>query len=156
MFFVKTRIEGLLCVLAVAAIAGGCSRQVEEPPPTPEPPAVTAEQSWENYVSRAREECAREPGCSVDFEKLYEYDGRYFGVMVVGVEDSEYWVTLERYSPKTDEWVLSPTAESEGFRGTDVPATSEEWNIPTEVINQWLEEAETTVQAIYAKRNQPD
>jgi len=144
-----------LVVVVCLLIVSGCRpqpRPVQQPTPAPKP-EITAEQSWNEFVADARSECESQPGCSVDYEKLHEYDGRHFGVMIVGYEDSEYFVSLYRFDPDSNEWVESPrSTPADGYEHIDVPATSEQWDVPEATIKGWIDEANRTVREIYSKR----
>ena len=147
----------LLCLLALA-ILSGCQPQRRPTPTPPTPPAAptptfSPEQSWKNFVTDARAKCESHQGCSIDFEKLHEYEGRHFGIVVIGYKDSEYFVNLYRFDPATEKWIESPRITPEdGYEHIDISKTSQDWNVPDATIQGWIDEAETTVREIYSKR----
>ncbi len=147
----------MLCLFALAVLSG-CQPQAKPTPKPPAPPAAptptfSPEQSWKNFVTDARAKCEAEDGCSLDYEKFHEHGGRQFGVTVIGYKDSEYFVSLFRFDPQAEKWVESPRATPmDGYEEIDVPATSSQWDVPEAEIRGWIDEANTTVQEIYSKR----
>lgn len=145
----------------VIIILSGCKpppTPVQKPAPAPkaevqETVVITAE-SWKKFVADTRSECEKNPGCTLDYDKLHEYDGRFFGVTVIGYKESEYYLDLFRFDPKSDKWIGSPrtTMGEISQESIDVPATSKEWSVPEATIRQWLDEADRTVKEIYSKR----
>jgi hypothetical protein len=140
-------------------ILSGCKpppTPVRQPAPKPEvqKPVVIAAESWVKFVADSRSKCEENPGCTLDYDKLHEHDSRHFGVMVIGYKDSEYYVSLFGFDPKSDKWTDSPRSTPEdGYEGIDIPATSKEWNVPEAMISQWIDQANRTVQEIYSKRH---
>lgn len=153
----------IVCVIALMLAAvlvmllWRCFGRVGQAPMKAEAPTVEtketpsksdAQSAWEKFIAAAKENCAKQEGVSVDFDACHEYDGRSFGVMAIGWKDSEYVVDLYCWDDGRKEWVQSPTARWE-VPIVDVAAASEKWNVPTKVIEAWLEEANTAVQRKY-------
>ncbi len=142
----------------VVLILSGCQpppTSVQQPAPRPEAqkPIVIAAESWKAFVADARSECEKNPGCTLDYDKLHDHEGAHFGVTVIGYKDSEYFVNLFRFDPESGKWIESPrSTPAEGYEDIDVPATSKQWNVPEATIRQWIEQANRTVKEIYAKR----
>lgn len=147
--------RAILCLLAIG-ILSGCMpqrRPVQQPPPAAPTPTVRAEESWNAFLDDVRTRCKPEEGCTIDYERLREYDGRHFGITVIGYKDSEYFVDLHRFDSGSNEWIGSPRVQPEdGYEHIDVPATSEQWDVPEATVRGWIDEAERTVREIYSKR----
>lgn len=143
-----------VAVMLAAVVVSGC-----KPPPSPAQapppaPALSPEQSWKEYVSVARLKCESQEGCSLDHEKYREYEGHHYGVMIIGFKDSEYYLNLYRFDPEEVKWVDSPRSTSDvGYEDVDVPESSDQWGVPREVIEGWIDEADKTVKEIYSKRS---
>lgn len=150
----------IVSLVLTAFILSGCKQPptpVQAPPPAPRAeapkPADVAAESWQKLVADARAECEKNPGCTLDYEKMHEHDGRFFGVTVIGYKDSEYYVDLFRFDPKTDKWTDSPHTMTEtGLEGIDYPTTSKQWNVPEKMLQTWIALADRTVKEIYSKR----
>jgi len=144
----------MFSLMLAAIIVSGCKPPAApvQKPPAPAP-VVDAGQSWKDFTAVARLKCESDPGCTLDYEKLHEYEGHYYGAMIIGYKDSEYYLNLYRFDPKEVKWVDSPRSTSDvGYEDVDVPASSDRWGVPREVIQGWIDEADKTVKEVYSKR----
>jgi len=146
-------------MVLVALILTGCKpppTPVQTPPPAPKPvvqkPVDIAVESWKEFVADARSECEKNPTCTLDYEKMHEHDGRYFGITVIGYKESECYFDLYRFDSKSDKWIRSPVGAAELNEVIDVQATSKRWEVPEATIQQWIDQADKTVKEIYSKR----
>jgi hypothetical protein len=110
---------------------------------------VSVKPTWRKLVADAVESCKEAKDCSIDFDAQHQYNGRYFGVMVVGWVNSEYEIELYRYDVTRRDWISSPRSEGEITESVDVAVTSRAWHLPRPVIEKWLKEAEDAAHMIY-------
>lgn len=156
----RSKIKTCLGAALIILILSGCKpppTPVQRPAPAPKPvvqkPVDIAVESWREFVADARAECEKNPTCTLDYDKTHEHQGHYYGVMVVGYRESEYYVDLYRFDPKADKWIGGPRTMTEvGIEDIDYAATSKQWNVPEATIRQWTDLAARTVKEIYSKR----
>jgi hypothetical protein len=145
----------MLCLLALTVLSG-CQPQARPTPPPPSAaptPTFSPEQSWKAFVADTRAECETNPTCTLDYDTMHEYDGRYYGVTVIGYKESECYFDLYRFDPRADKWIGGPRTMTEvGIEDIDYPATSKQWNVPEATIKMWLDDAKKTAREVYSQQ----
>jgi hypothetical protein len=151
----------LLLVAAGVGVLYSLTRMTPSAPPSQAPTQPSAgnaqaAESWKAFVDDARAKCEQEPGCTVDYSALHDYEGKYFGVMIIGYKDSEYITDLYHYDRESKEWVTAPkyVPEGEGYELIDTETASKDWGVPKETLDEWIASAEKAVQKVYERRAQ--
>lgn len=131
---IKTYIGAALVIL----IFSGCKP----------PPIAIATESWKDFVTDTRAELGEGPAFTLVYDKLHEYEGRFFGVQMIGNKGKEYAVAIFRFDPESKEWD-SPRIAQEDI---DMwAAVSKQWDVPKATIQEWLDEANRTVKEMHSK-----
>ena len=141
----------LLVVFSGLGIFLSVDKEKAVPTETPVPTITERQKSegqlkWEEFAASAREGGGRD--VSVDYDAYHQHEDEHFGILVVAWQDSEYEIDLYHYDAEKKDWELSPVVEENAY-ATDIPATSEKWGVPGNVIKGWIDKADAEVQRIY-------
>lgn len=153
-------VSAVICSLVASVLICGCNpRSTEEP--QAQPPEIEieerekpeAERSWEAFVADAKEAVKKDPSAIFGYEAYHEYEGKSFGVMVVGWKDSEYIIDLYHYNPETKKWDSAPTYQPpDGYEAIDTTVASKKWGVPKETLDHWIDQADEAMH----EENRPD